>query len=79
VPESTLDGYEPERRPVALEYVDKITTANKRNLETRDPAEQKAWRETMDRTSADPELARQYLLRVSMIESIRKSKAAVTA
>jgi 3-(3-hydroxy-phenyl)propionate hydroxylase len=74
-PQSILDGYEAERRPVALEYVDKISSANKRNLETQDPAEQKAWREKMDRTSADPELARQYLLRVSMIESIRTSKA----
>ena len=79
LPEADLANYERERRPVALEYVDKITTANKRNLETRDPAEQKAWRELMDRTAADPELARQYLLRVSMIESIRKSRQSVQA
>ncbi len=74
--ESALDGYERERRPVALHYVDKISTANKRNLETKDPAEQKAWRDLMDKTARDPELARQYLARVSMIESIRQSKAA---
>lgn len=74
--ESALDGYERERRPVALHYVDKISTANKRNLETKDPAEQKAWRDLMDKTSRDPELSRQYLLKVSMIESIRQSKAA---
>jgi 3-(3-hydroxy-phenyl)propionate hydroxylase len=79
LPEADLDNYERERRPVALEYVDKITTANKRNLETRDPAEQKAWRELMNHTAADPELARQYLLRVSMIESIRKSRQSVQA
>ena len=70
--QSTLDEYERERRPVALEYVDKISTANKRNLETKDAAEQKAWRELMTRTAANSELAREYLLRVSMIASLRK-------
>jgi 3-(3-hydroxy-phenyl)propionate hydroxylase len=73
---SILDGYEAERRPVALEYVDKISTANKRNLEAKDPTARQAWRETMERTAADPELARQYLLKVSMIESLRKYKQA---
>ena len=63
-------------RPVALHYVDKISTANKRNLETKDPVEQQAWRALMDKTSHDPELSRQYLLKVSMIESIRQSRAA---
>lgn len=67
---ASLDSYEQERRPVALEYVDRITTANKKNLETRDPAHQKAWREEMSRAAADPDLAREYLLRVSMITSL---------
>ncbi len=35
--ESELDRYERQRRPVALEYVNTITIANKRNLEARDP------------------------------------------
>jgi hypothetical protein len=39
---SILEDYEPERRPVALDYVDKITTANKRK-EAADPAERKSW------------------------------------
>jgi 3-(3-hydroxy-phenyl)propionate hydroxylase len=69
---SILDEYERERRPVALEYVDKISSANKRNLEASDPAQQRAWRELMTRTAADPKLAREYLLRVSMIASLRK-------
>ncbi len=35
--ERELDRYERQRRPIALEYVNTISIANKRNLETRDP------------------------------------------
>jgi hypothetical protein len=31
----------------------------------------------MDRTAADPALARQYLLKVSMIESLRNARASL--
>jgi 3-(3-hydroxy-phenyl)propionate hydroxylase len=72
-PESELDRYERQRRPIALEYVNTITIANKRNLETRDPEEQRRWRESMTRTAADPALAREYLLKISMIASLRRA------
>ena len=72
-PESELDRYERQRRPVALEYVNTITIANKRNLETRDPEEQRRWRESMTRIAADPALAREYLLKISMIASLRRA------
>ncbi|HYD56270.1 MAG TPA: FAD-dependent monooxygenase [Burkholderiales bacterium] len=75
-PESVLDAYERQRRPVALEYVNKITIANKRNLEARDPGEHRRWKEEMTRTAADPALAREYLLRISMIASLRRSECA---
>ena len=70
-----LDRYERQRRPIALEYVNTITIANKRNLETSDPEEQRQWRETMTRAANDPALAREYLLKVSMIASLRKAAA----
>jgi 3-(3-hydroxy-phenyl)propionate hydroxylase len=72
--EALLDRYEAERRPVALDYVNKITIANKNNLETRDEARQKAWRDEMARTAVDEQLARKYLLKVSMISSLRRSE-----
>jgi 3-(3-hydroxy-phenyl)propionate hydroxylase len=75
-PETLLDAYERQRRPVALEYVNKITIANKRNLEARDPQEHRRWKEEMTRTAADPALAREYLLRISMIASLRRSECA---
>jgi 3-(3-hydroxy-phenyl)propionate hydroxylase len=71
-----LERYETERRPVALEYVNTISIANKRNLESRDPGEQRRWREQMSRTAADERLAREYLLKISMIASLRTSQCA---
>jgi 3-(3-hydroxy-phenyl)propionate hydroxylase len=65
-----LDQYEDERRPVALEYINKHTIKNKRNLETADPAEQAAFRQELADTKADPEKTRAYLRRVSMIASL---------
>ena len=73
--ESELDRYERQRRPIALEYVNTITIANKRNLEARDPEEHRRWRETMTRAANDPSLAREYLIQVSMIASLRKAAA----
>jgi 3-(3-hydroxy-phenyl)propionate hydroxylase len=73
--EAELDRYERQRRPIALEYVNTISIANKRNLETRDPLEQQRWREAMTRTAKDPALAREYLARVAMIASLQKAAA----
>jgi 3-(3-hydroxy-phenyl)propionate hydroxylase len=74
--EALLERYELERRPIALEYVNTITIANKRNLETRDPIEQRRWREEMTRIARDPKLAREYLLKISMITSLRRAQCA---
>jgi 2-polyprenyl-6-methoxyphenol hydroxylase-like FAD-dependent oxidoreductase len=71
-----LERYERQRRPVALEYVNKITIANKRNLEARDPGEHRRWKEEMTRIAADPRLAREYMLKISMIASLRSSECA---
>jgi 3-(3-hydroxy-phenyl)propionate hydroxylase len=67
-----LDRYELERRPVALEYINKHTIRNKRNLETGDPAEQAAFRNELRETLADPVKTRAYLRRVSMIASLEQ-------
>lgn len=75
-PESELDRYEWQRRPVALEYVNTITIANKRNLEAKDPEEHRRWKEQMTRSAADPRLAREYMLKTSMIASLRRSECA---
>jgi 3-(3-hydroxy-phenyl)propionate hydroxylase len=70
--ESELDRYERQRRPVALEYVNRITIANKRHLEMRDADEQRRWREELAHAMSDREAMREYMLRISMIASLRK-------
>ena len=71
---SLLDRYERQRRPVALEYVNTITIANKRNLEAKDPQEHQRWKQEMSRTAADRRLAREYVLKISMISSLRSAE-----
>ena len=73
--ESELDRYERQRRPIAVEYVDKITIQNKKDLEIKDPAERAKYRAQMEDTARDPDKARQFLLRASMIASLQKAAA----
>ena len=74
--ESELDRYERQRRPVALEYVNRITIANKRHLEMRDAAEHDRWRAELERAMSDRSAMRDYMLRISMIASLRKYECA---
>ncbi len=71
--DAELDGYERQRRPIALEYANVHSTRNKLNLEARDPARQQEFRRTMRETASDPEKSYEYLLRISMIASLRQA------
>ena len=71
-PVQELERYERQRRPVALEYVNTITIANKRNLEMRDAEEQRRWRVELERAKADRAAERELMLKISMIASLRK-------
>jgi 3-(3-hydroxy-phenyl)propionate hydroxylase len=71
--DAELDRYDRQRRLVTLEYVQKHTIQNKRNLETADPAEQARFRDEMRRIAADPALTRDYLMRISMIASLKRA------
>jgi len=69
VPQAELDRYERQRRAITLEYIEKQTIENKRNLECANPD----FAATLKRTAADPQLTRDYLFRVSMIASLRRA------
>jgi 3-(3-hydroxy-phenyl)propionate hydroxylase len=71
--DAELDRYDRQRRLVTLEYVQKHTIQNKRNLETTDPAEQARFREEMRAIAADPAKTREYLVRISMIASLKRA------
>jgi 3-(3-hydroxy-phenyl)propionate hydroxylase len=47
---------------------------NKRLLEERDPAVRKRNHDELRRSADDPVLARQFLLRTSLIESLREAE-----
>jgi 3-(3-hydroxy-phenyl)propionate hydroxylase len=68
-----LDRYDRQRRLVTLEYVQKHSIQNKRSLETGDPAEQARFRDELRKIAGDVRLTRDYLLRVSMIASLKRA------
>ncbi len=71
--EAELDRYDKQRRLVTLEYVQKHTIQNKRNLEAADPAEQARFRAEMRAIAADAAKTRDYLMRISMIASLKRA------
>ena len=74
-PAHILDQYDRFRRPLNIEYVQQQTIANKKRLEEKDLAIRAQNNEALRRT-ADPVAHRAYLLRASLIESVRKRAAA---
>jgi len=68
-----LDRYERRRRPLNIEYVQQQTVANKKRLEERDPKVRQANFDALRRTAADPRLHKEFLMRTSLIDSVRKA------
>jgi 3-(3-hydroxy-phenyl)propionate hydroxylase len=73
--EAELDRYERQRRHVAIEHAQAQTIRNKRLLAEQDPAIRKRNNEELRRTAEDPKLARDFLLRSSLIASLREAEA----
>jgi len=74
-PESDLSQYDAIRRPMNIEYVQQQTIANKKRLEEKDPATREANFETLRKASRDPAAHRAFLMRTSLLESVRKQIA----
>jgi 3-(3-hydroxy-phenyl)propionate hydroxylase len=69
-----LDRYERQRRHVAVQHTQAETMRNKRVLAEKDPAVRKKNHDQLRRTAEDPKLARAFLLRSSLIESLREAE-----
>ena len=69
-PEADLDLFDRERRLVTLEYIEQQTIQNKRNLES----DGVAFKANLEAIAADPQRTRDYLMRVSMITSLKRAK-----
>jgi 3-(3-hydroxy-phenyl)propionate hydroxylase len=74
VGDEVLDRYERQRRHVALQHTQAETMRNKRVLAEKDPAVRRKNHEQLRRTAEDPKLARAFLLRTSLIESLREAE-----
>jgi 3-(3-hydroxy-phenyl)propionate hydroxylase len=73
-----LDLYDRHRRPLNIEFVQQQTIANKKRMEEKDPAARAKNFEQLAATAADPVAHRAYLLRASLIDSVRVRAAADT-
>ncbi len=66
-----LDRVAAWRRSVSVDHVKATTHGNYARLSATDPAERAAYREDMIATAGEPERRRAYLLRTSLLESVR--------
>jgi 3-(3-hydroxy-phenyl)propionate hydroxylase len=73
--EDVLDRYERQRRHVAIQHTQAQTIRNKRLLTETDPVVRKRNQDELRRTAEDPVRARAFLLRASLIESLREAEA----
>ena len=73
--ESLLDRYERRRRALNIEFIQQQTTQNKKRLEEKEPEARRAHFDELRAISQDPKRHKQFLLRTSLIESIRKAKS----
>ncbi len=68
-----LDLYDRQRRITNREFIQAQTIQNKKNLEEKDPEQRKARMAALRETSEDPVKAREFMLRTSLIASVRRA------
>ena len=71
--DALLDRYVRQRRTANVEFVQTQSIANKRMLEEADPAKREKNFAELRRTADDPKAARDFLIRSSMIWSVRRA------
>jgi 3-(3-hydroxy-phenyl)propionate hydroxylase len=72
--EAELDRYERQRRHVAVQHTQAQTIRNKRLLAERDPAVRRHNHDELGRQAEDPALARKFLLRTALFDSLREAE-----
>ena len=68
-----LDLYNRQRRKICVDFVQAHTMRNKKLMESTDEDVQRARQQEFLRMAGDPDLAREFLMRTSMIDSLRDS------
>jgi 3-(3-hydroxy-phenyl)propionate hydroxylase len=70
-PPEMLARYSRQRRKVALDVVQQTALRNRAILNTREPAARRAYYDELRRIVDDPARHRDYVMRTSMIQSLR--------
>ena len=73
--EDLLDLYSRQRRFAAVEYVQAQTIANKKLLEERDPEVRRHNLAQLGKTAENPDTAKAFMRRASLLESLRRAEA----
>jgi 3-(3-hydroxy-phenyl)propionate hydroxylase len=73
--EELLDLYERQRRTISVEHVKAQTIRNKKLLTESDPAIRQKNHDELRRTAENPKLAREFLLRASMFDSLQHANS----
>lgn len=73
--EALFDRYTRRRRTLNIEFVQEQTIINKKRLEEREPAARQARFDELRATSDDPVKHKEFLLRTSLIASVRKARS----
>lgn len=74
-PDDLLDLYVRQRRHAAVVHVQAMTIRNKQLMAEKDPAMRLRRHAELRRTAADPKAARAFMLRASLIQSVREAAA----
>ncbi len=72
--DEVLDRYVRQRRHVAVAHVQAITIRNKKLMAEADPQTRRRNRDELRRAADDPARAREFLLRASLIASVREAE-----
>lgn len=73
--EDLFDRYTRRRRTLNIEFVQEQTIINKKRLEEREPAARQARFDELRATADDPVKHKEFLLRTSLIASVRKARS----
>ena len=73
--EALFDRYTRRRRTLNIEFVQEQTIINKKRLEEREPAARQARFDELRATADDPVKHKEFLLRTSLIASVRKARS----
>jgi 3-(3-hydroxy-phenyl)propionate hydroxylase len=71
--DSELDQYDRQRRIICTRFVQEHTINNKKLMEAKDPDVQRKRQQEFMNTAANPDKARAFLLKTSMIQSLREA------